>query len=273
VYKHRLKFAVFFFNLCRSGLPAYLSQSDSGYGMTKQGSQHHIQHGATRIEYSLIYMRRKTLAIQVTPDGMVTVKAPVGSALDMIQSIVAKRGGWILRQQQKFQTDARPMPQPRRYINGEGYRYLGQTYDLTLETSQLDHVELRAGQLVVYVRDTNDKARIAHLIDKWYRKQAAMILQARMAACFPRVQGWGVAYPELGFRTMKTRWGSCRANGRMTFNIRLIQVEPDLIDYVVLHELCHLKELNHSRAFYALMDEVLPDWRKRRERLNKSVLF
>jgi predicted metal-dependent hydrolase len=201
------------------------------------------------------------------------VKAPVGCDLATIQAIVQKRGRWIVRHQQKFQTYTRPAPQPRRYVDGETYRYLGQAYSLRLETGQIEHVELRGENLVVYLRDTSDKKRAAHLIDRWYRKQVASVLKARMAACFPLVRHWGVQYPELSFRTMKTRWGSCRATGKMTFNIRLIQVETELIDYVVLHELCHLKELNHSKAFYALMDQVLPDWRKRRERLNKSVIL
>jgi predicted metal-dependent hydrolase len=241
--------------------------------MPIERSQHHIQYGSVQIDFSLTYSRRKTLAIQVAPDGSVTIKAPVGCPMETIQAILQKRAAWILRQQQKFKTYARPAPQPRQYINGELHRYLGQSYSLRLEAGQLEHVELRGDALVVYMRDTQDTTRSAQLIDRWYRKQVAKVLKERMAACFPRVQAWGVQYPELGFRTMKTRWGSCRANGRMTFNIRLVQVEPDLIDYVVLHELCHLRELNHSKAFYALMDQVLPDWRKRRERLNKSVIF
>jgi predicted metal-dependent hydrolase len=128
------------------------------------------------------------------------------------------------------------------------------------------------GLLTVGVHDPAGKARIAQLIDRWYRRHARRVFEERLKACYPRVESMGIPYPDLAMRTMKSRWGSCSAAGRMTLNLKLIQVPRSMIDYVILHELCHLKEHNHSPAFYALLDRVLPDWRERRERLNQLEL-
>ena len=90
----------------------------------------------------------------------------------------------------------------------------------------------------------------------------------RLCACFQRVAHTGVAFPTLTIRQMKTRWGSCSRDSRILLNLRLIQAPIEYIDYVIVHELCHLKERNHSKRYYALLDTTMPDWREWRQRLN-----
>ena len=114
----------------------------------------------------------------------------------------------------------------------------------------------------------SDKARVKELLDGWYRRQARRVFRERLDTCYPRVQHLGIDYPELALRVMKSRWGSCTQAGRITLNVKLIQVPKDFIDYVVVHELCHLKEHNHSRKYYDLLDRVMPDWKQRRDQLN-----
>ncbi len=94
------------------------------------------------------------------------------------------------------------------------------------------------------------------------------IFRERLDACYPKVEHLDVVYPDLAIRVLKSRWGSCSPRGRITLNVKLIQVPRAYIDYVVFHELCHLAEPNHSPRFYELLERVLPDWRERRERLN-----
>jgi predicted metal-dependent hydrolase len=89
---------------------------------------------------------------------------------------------------------------------------------------------------------------------------------------YPLISRQGVPFPEIKVRKMKRRWGSCQTNGCITLNLRLIQASIPYIDYVMIHELCHLVEPNHSRRFYALLDALLPDWRGRRERLNRLAI-
>lgn len=231
-----------------------------------------VQFGATAIEFELTYSARKTLALHVFPDGSVIVDAPVGSAWDEVEQKVLKRAAWIVRQQRQFQEYASPKGLPRRYVSGETYRYLGRQYRLKIVEQSRDRVVLTRGYLTVSLHDTSDKRRIAQLVAKWYRSRAQVVLKERLDQCYPRVAPLGIPYPELAIRDMKSRWGSCTATGRILLNLKLIQVPKDLIDYALLHELCHLREHNHSRAFYALMDRVLADWRERRQRLNQVEL-
>jgi predicted metal-dependent hydrolase len=240
--------------------------------MKKPAKQHSILYGSVAVPYELVYSKRKTIAIHVYADGRTVVRAPTNTALAKIEEFVLSKAKWIVRHQTKFKERREQTPAHRRYTSGERYHFLGQPYTLNVMQGG-ERVELDADRLHVYVGDVTDRSRIAHLVDKWYRAQAARILPARLAECFPRVKHWGVAYPPLTIRTMKSRWGSCRSSGKITLNLRLMQVAVDLIDYIILHELCHLREMNHSRAFYALMDSVLPDWREKRKRLKNTPIF
>jgi predicted SprT family Zn-dependent metalloprotease len=118
-----------------------------------------------------------------------------------------------------------------------------------------------AGELIV---ETGDPTRAERLIADWYQRQAAQIFSQRLTVCFERVRAWGVAYPTLRVRRMKTRWGSCTGHGAITLNSRLVELPVDLIDYVILHELCHLREMNHGPRFYALLEGVCPTWKAQR---------
>ena len=189
-----------------------------------------------------------------------------------IQQKVLRRAPWILRQQRQFQEYVPRKELPRRYVSGESYRYLGRQYRLKVLEQSVERVVLTRGQLTVSLPDRSDKRRIAQLVKKWYRSRARVVFEERLDKCHAQVASLGIPYPELVIRDMKSRWGSCTAAGRVLLNLKLIQVPKDLIDYAILHELCHLKEHNHSRAFYILLDHALPDWRERRQRLNQTEL-
>lgn len=231
-----------------------------------------VTYGTTAIQYELVYSKRKTLGIRIYPDGRVSVSAPMDLSRVEIETIVLKRAEWIVRHQMKFQAAPRPIILPRRYVNGEIYQYLGQPFTLCVVEDRRERVELGDHVLNVFVAQARNTKRIASLIDHWYRAQAEHIFKARLAVCFPHVSFMAVTMPILTIRTMKTRWGSCTSKGRVTLNRKLLHMSEDLIDYVILHELCHLKELNHSPRFYALMDRVLPHWRDCRKRLNTKIV-
>ena len=232
--------------------------------MTVSGS---IEYGTTAIHYDIIFGQRKTLGIDVSPDQRVTVKAPVGTSREEIESRVKKRAPWILRQQREFESYPPELP-PRQYVSGESHRYLGKQYRLKVIEDEDESVKLTRGRFFVHVHDKQDTARVKKLLDNWYRKQARRIFEERLDECYPKVKRFGVPYPELTIRSMEKRWGSCTAEGRLTLNPKLIQVLKPYIDYVILHELCHIKEHHHGPAFYSLLDRILPDWRQKRNGLH-----
>ena len=227
-----------------------------------------VAYGATTITYDLTFTKRKTLGIAVKPDSQVTVRAPIGASLAEIDRLVQKRAAWIVRKQREFESYPPPLP-PRQYLSGESHRYLGKQYRLKIIEAKTESVKLTRGRFLIAVRAKDDTARVQRLLTAWYRRQARRIFAERLEVNYPKIQRYGVPYPEIKIRRMKKRWGSCSANGSINLNLYLIQAPKAYIDYVIIHELCHLKEHNHGRAFYALLNRLLPDWRDLREGLNQ----
>jgi predicted metal-dependent hydrolase len=231
-------------------------------------ARHSVQYGTTLIEFELVYAQRKTLGITVHPEDLrVTVKAPEGSALSDVEAKVLKRASWIVQQKRDLERYLPHLP-PRQYVSGETHGCLGRQHRLKVVENGTEAVERSRNYLYVHVSDRDNRERIKELLDEWYADQAAQIFAERLAACYPKVQHLGVEYPEMAIRVMKSRWGSTNPAGKITLNVKLIQVPKTYIDYVIFHELCHLKEPNHGPEYYRLLDRVLPDWRERREKLN-----
>ena len=229
---------------------------------------HSIEYGTTTIEYELIRSPRKTLGITVHADRRVTVRAPLGASLSDVEAVIRKKGCWILRKQQEFENHPAKRPSPR-YVSGETHLYLGRAYPLELIEDSREGVKLAHERFYLRVRDTHDLARKEKIMREWYRRQARQEFAGRLQAVYPRAARHGIPFPEMKIRLMTKRWGSASQKGKINLNLRLIQTSPVCIDYVILHELAHLKELNHSKAFYALLDKLMPNWRSVREELNQ----
>jgi predicted metal-dependent hydrolase len=229
-----------------------------------------IAFGAATIHYAVTPAARKTLGITVRPDLTVEVRAPVGATPDEVETVVRKRAAWILRQQRELSRYLPHLP-PRQYVSGESHRYLGRQFRLKVLAgpAEASGVTQTRSSLEVAVDKPGDPARVRELLDAWYLAQAERVFSERLAACYPKVQHLGLPYPRLVVRELRTRWGNCDADERITLNIKLILVPEELIDYVLYHELCHLKELHHGKSFYQLLGRVLPDWRERKRRLEE----
>ena len=232
-----------------------------------QAATRSIQYGNATIHYQLSYARRKTLAISVHPDLRVTVKAPEETQIEDVEARVRKRAPWILRQQRDFERYLPHLP-PRQYVSGETHRYLGRQYRLKVVEDQEERVKLTRGRFFIHVRDKADTDRVKTLLDGWYRRHARRVFGERLDVCYPKAERLGAPYPEIAIRVMKTRWGSCSSPDRIALNLKLIQVPKTYIDYVVMHEVCHLIERNHSPRFHELLDRAMPDWRERKWRLD-----
>ncbi len=233
------------------------------------GGTHTIQFGTTSITFELLYSERKTLSLRVYPDGSVEIDAPLGTEHAAVEDFVTRRGGWILRHLRELDGYKRPSSVlPRRYVSGESYRYLGRQYRLKVVQEGVERVVLSRGWLTVGVINPDDSRRVQALLSGWYGVHAERIFTERLDACYPKIEPLGIPKPSLSIRTMKTRWGSCSVKGTVTLNLKLIQAPYSLIDYVILHELCHLKELNHSLRFQSLMERTLPGWQRLRDELN-----
>jgi hypothetical protein len=219
-----------------------------------------------------VYSERSSIAIHVYPDQSVLVEAPLQTELDAIREKVRKCAKWIVKQQRTFE-DYQTPEHVHQYVSGEAYYYLGRRYRLKVIQSDVERVKFNRGRIFLYVNDSNDLHSKHDLMQKWYRVRARFIFQERLKICFSRFEGFNIPFPDMKIRAMKSQWGSCTASGKIILNLKLIQVSKKLIDYVIIHELCHLIEHNHSRSFYELLERMLPNWQELRQELNQFEFY
>jgi len=207
------------------------------------------------------------LLIKVDPDCRVSVQAPASANDEEVLRALKKRGRWIYQQLRQFRASAAHVT-PRQYISGESHYYLGKQHVLkVIETpANVPQVRLLRGKLEVSVRQKKAETVREHL-RAWYRVRARDVFSRRLQAVLEQTL-WVVEEPPLRIQTMQTQWGSCSPNGRITLNPHLVKTPRECIDYVILHELCHIAEHNHSERFYRLMKQVMPHWEKVKARLD-----
>lgn len=205
--------------------------------------------------------------IKVHPDCRVVVSAPTNADNEAVLNAVKKRGRWIYEQLRDFRKQSE-YTSPRKYISGESHYYLGKQYLLKVieAPNSVQGVKLLRGKLEVSVRIKNAE-KVRELLTDWYKARAKETFAKRLDAVLEHAL-WVTERPPLRIQTMQTQWGSCSPNGRITLNPYLVKAPRECIDYVVLHELCHLAEFNHSERFYRLMAQVMPHWEKVKERLD-----
>lgn len=231
-----------------------------------------LRYGAEQIAYEVLESpRRKTLGIEVHPDQRVLVRAPRGCDADMIAERVRKRAKWINQQRALFRSFV-PRTPPRYYLPGETHLYLGRQYRLQIESGKPESVALKRAALVIHVASTLRREQIRHLLNGWYRSRAKDVFQQTLDECMQPFVRKGHAKPTINVRAMVRRWGSLSDSGAMTLNLELVRAPRACIEYVVTHELCHLEHRHHGAAFYKLLARIMPDWERRKQRLETVLL-
>ncbi|EPE9330830.1 M48 family metallopeptidase [Klebsiella aerogenes] len=212
--------------------------------------------------------------IKVHPDCRVVVSAPEEADDLAVLTAVKKRGRWIYQQLRDFRRQLEYIT-PRKYISGESHYYLGKQYLLKVieEPAGVQRVKMLRGKLEVTLRQKSPE-KVRQLLIDWYKTRAKNVFAKRLEAMLEQAL-WVNAPPPLRVLTMQTQWGSCSPSGRLTLNPNLVKAPRECIDYVILHELCHLAEHNHSERFYRLMGQVMPEWEVVKTRLDEmaGVIF
>lgn len=205
--------------------------------------------------------------IRVHPDCRVVVAAPAESNDQSVLQAVKQRARWIYQQLREFRKQNEHLT-PRQYVSGESHLYLGKQHMLKVIEAP-DHnqeVKLLRGKLEVSVRH-RQPGKVKALLDDWYKQKAREVFARRLDAMLEHTL-WVSERPQFRTRVMQTRWGSCSPNGCLTLNPYLVKAPRECIDYVLLHELCHLAEHNHSDLFYRLMNQVMPGWEPVKEKMD-----
>lgn len=214
--------------------------------------------------------QRRTLAISVLPDGGLELVAPEGASLAAIAARVQKRLSWIHRQRCQFKEWNASRP-PLRYTSGATHRYLGRQYRLKVLRGERSEVALRGGYLHVVSSKPGEEG-VRQALDEWYRRQARHQFERRLAAWEPWCRRHQLPQPKMRLRSMSKRWGSAARNGVIYLNPELVRAPSACIDYVIVHEICHLKHHHHGKAFYSELRSLCPDWAARKKRLESMEI-
>lgn len=225
----------------------------------------HITFGSDKVFFRLKYSNRKTLGIKVHPDNSIEVIAPSGSAEADILRKVKSKAPWILRQQLNFQ-NYHPFTPQRKFINGETHLYLGRQYKLNVIKSDENKIKINAGKLIINAKNVQF-SNLDSLIISWYKSKALKIFSEVLTSSFEKFARYNIRYPDVQIRFMAKRWGSCSPSGKIILNPELIKAPKASIEYVIIHELCHLVHPNHTKAFLNLQEKIMPDWKKWKDRL------
>lgn len=232
-----------------------------------------LRYGEELIAFRLRVQPARTaqrIAIHVEPDGRVRVDVPQETSDAAVQAALQRRARWISSQVAAVR-ERLAHAVPRAHVSGESLLYLGRRYVLkvVVDESRDGQVRLRGTRIEVAVAQ-GDASRVRTLLDAWYRKRAGEVLAARLAALAPLLQSVGTP-PPMQLRVMQTRWGSCSPGGRLTLNPNLVKAPRECIDYVLIHELCHLGEHNHGPRFHRLLETLMPQWCSVKARLDGLV--
>lgn len=200
------------------------------------------------------------------PDGCVRITAPEWMDTESIRLFAIRKLGWIRREQRKMRGQVRETP--REYIKGESHYVWGRRYLLHIaEHDAAPAVELQARRLVLRVRPGTGTAKREELLYDWYRAQIRRALPEMLDKWQPQVKR---QVNKVFIQRMKTKWGSCNTvRGNIRLNSELARKPPECLEYILVHELVHLREPAHGNAFVQWMDRLLPAWRERRDQLNR----
>jgi len=225
-------------------------------------------YGTQKIEFDVIYRKRRTLSIEVGLPGVVKVIAPARMTEREIIEIVKGKSKWIT--QKLFEIcEMEHKKRKREFVNGESLIYMGRNYSLQIildEKVSLPEAKLIRGKLVV-TSNTKDQDAIKLALEHWYRDKAKEKINERIEY----YQAYFDVKPKkVVIKNQVKRWGSCTQNRHLLFNWKCIMAPSPVIDYIVVHEMCHMVHMNHSAEFWGLLKRILPDYESRKELLKNN---
>jgi predicted metal-dependent hydrolase len=222
------------------------------------------------IEYQIIFSRRRSISLIVSPDKGVTVRAPYRTSLKSIERFVQQKSVWIRKHLDKH-ADLTRINQGKKYVDGESHLFMGRDNFISIIESAKSCVRQYDDNIEVGLSNTSDTVKIKTLLDRWYRQKAQEIFSAKLEEILYRYRFHRFSPSGFVVKPLKSRWGSCSSKGRITISSELIKLKPEFAEYVIIHELCHLKHHNHGKEYYRLLEELVPDYKAIREELRNYL--
>ena len=211
---------------------------------------------------------RKTISIQVYRDCTVKIRVPVGLSQQKINDIITKKESWINKKIQHFQQNQKEATSKKEYIDGEVFYCLGKPCKIRInEVNKKNSIEFNESIIII---NKTPKRNTKNILAKWFLELAKQTFTSRLKINFEIFsKQYQFPFPTLQIKKMKSRWGSMSSRGNMVLNKNLIHTPIECIDYVIMHELCHLKHKNHSKRFHKLQEKFTPNCKEIKKRLKE----
>lgn len=222
------------------------------------------------LEYRVVYSRRRTIGISIHPDSTVFVRVPYLTSMKTITRIVNEKYDWAIKHRDNYRNlDNNNLK--RSYTDGETHLFRGKESVLKIERSERLYVRFQDSIIEIGIDKNYSHETIRKILYAGYKTEAGKHFPELMKKVLSDHQNQGFNPTSLVIRTMKRRWGSCSNKGVITLSTELIKLSDLYIEYVILHELCHLKHHNHGPNFYNLLSQVFPEWKRVRKELRRYI--
>lgn len=223
------------------------------------------------IVYFLERKNVKNLNLRVRRDGNVFMSAGLLVPVSETDDFIRRKGDFVLRALKKFEDYRKMSPKPKSYVSGESFYLLGKGVRLKVSENKKDKVYTDGAYIFLETKTPESFEKKERLVSRFFDDQCKKVFSEILEEEYPKLAKYGVEFPALRIRQMKTRWGSCAYKRNViTLNKRLIEAPRICIEYVVMHELCHFIHPNHSKEYYGFLTIMMPDWRERKRVLEKS---
>ncbi len=220
-------------------------------------------------DYRIIFSRRRSISIVINPEQGVVVRAPYGVSLNTIEKFVRTKEEWIKKHTEKYSEVIR-LNNSKDYVDREKYLFMGR--ELTLRIKHTLFPSVNQFDNILEVETDGREGRVKMLIERWYIKKAEEIFSAKLQEILTKFKDQGFSPSQLVVRPLKSRWGSCTSKGKITISSELVKLDEHFIEYVIKHELCHLKYHNHGKDYYRLLEMLVSDYKVIRKDLRKYII-
>ena len=233
--------------------------------ITLANGQDCVEQNGVSVTYRWCHSRRRTIGITVRQDKSVSVRAPLRTPFADIRNFVVRHIDWIEKIRRKL--DSRSSKAEQNYTNGSLFLFQGKSFKLLAEEGSEDRIRLLDETLMIRTPD-HSEVKIMRMIELWYREQAGVIFATRAIECHRLMQCENIPLPRIIIRLMKSRWGSYSyRTKRINLNLNLIKTEQSCLDYVIIHELCHIKIRHHGPEFWEMVGRYVPNYPELRKKL------
>ena len=221
----------------------------------------------TEIRYEFMRSHRRSVVAKIRRDGVIEVRAPLLYRESEMIAFLNQHKRWIFNHIDRLQSTDN---QEKKYISGEIHYYLGKQYTLQVVKSDKNLVFIEGNSLVINLESLENLENLNFLetlLNNWYRAQAKIVFNELLPPIIEKFKKYNVSPAKISIRDMRSRWGSCSRKGNISLNLQLVKLNENCIRQVMIHEMCHLVYFNHQAGFYALMEEMMPDWKQWKKEL------